>query len=162
MWRSKVHTVSAVGRTKQQEALQLTLVWLTSPPSLPTPGVWQARDRSDRRKDCSYLQLPLEQAFWGYIYMDRRNHHGFLQCCAQVMLKVGQYRGCPWLELACASPAGGASRTNLFMPVHIDRPVHLLAGGQMQSCLVLSLGPGKFQTDLARIAPPRQHCVRRS
>lgn len=95
--------------------------------------------------------------------MDRRNHHGFLQCCAQVMLKVGRYKGgCPWLELACASPAGGASRTNLFMPVHIDRPVHLLAGGQMQSCLVLSLGPGKFQTDLARIAPPRQHCVRRS
>lgn len=54
--------------------------------------------------------------------MDRRSHHGFLQCCAQVKLKVGQYKGgCPWLELACASPAGGASRTNLFMPVHIDR-----------------------------------------
>lgn len=154
MWTSKVQIVSAVGRTKQQEALLLTSIWLTFsrplPPHSGKPKIVQIGKKIALTFSC------LQRRLWGgYIYTDRCNCHGSLQCRAQKKLKVGQYKGrslrlelvvthqlATWAEPICLC---------LSVSFTVQDTIHFLAGSQVQSCYILSPFHKRFPLQLSTL-----------
>lgn len=113
-----MHTVSAIGSTKQQEALTVQVPMDCHPPCPPPmPRVWKGRVLC-LGKDYCYLQQPLEQAGGvsiGTVAM------AFLQCCTQAVLNDVQHSLCH-LERCWLVPhqPGSARRMDLSILAPTD------------------------------------------